>query len=204
MTPPQPLRIARTTVQEAATSTLPARSGKFTIHALEMSDGSEIVAMVAGEIGDGQDVLTRIHSECFTGDVMGSLRCDCRAQLESALSRIDKNGRGVVIYLPQEGRGIGLLNKIRAYALQDTGLDTVDANLELGFEVDQRTYETGAEALRFIGVKSVQLLSNNPLKKKGLEDNGITVQTLVEIKTPVTKDNAFYLDTKRRRCGHLL
>jgi 3,4-dihydroxy 2-butanone 4-phosphate synthase/GTP cyclohydrolase II len=169
-----------------------------------MSDGSEIVAMVAGEIGDGQDVLTRIHSECFTGDVMGSLRCDCRAQLESALSRIDKNGRGVVIYLPQEGRGIGLLNKIRAYALQDTGLDTVDANLELGFEVDQRTYETGAEALRFIGVKSVQLLSNNPLKKKGLEDNGITVQTLVEIKTPVTKDNAFYLDTKRRRCGHLL
>jgi GTP cyclohydrolase II len=204
MTPPQTLRIARTTVQEAATSTLPARSGKFTIHALEMSDGSEIVAMVAGEIGDGQDVLTRIHSECFTGDVMGSLRCDCRAQLESALSRIDKNGRGVVIYLPQEGRGIGLLNKIRAYALQDTGLDTVDANLELGFEVDQRTYETGAEALRFIGVKSVQLLSNNPLKKKGLEDNGITVQTLVEIKTPVTKDNAFYLDTKRRRCGHLL
>lgn len=204
MTPPQTLRIARTTVQEAATATLPARSGKFTIHALEMSDGSEIVAMVAGKIGDGQDVLTRLHSECFTGDVMGSLRCDCRAQLESALSRIDKNGRGVVIYLPQEGRGIGLLNKIRAYALQDTGLDTVDANLELGFEVDERTYETGAEALRFIGVKSVELLSNNPLKKKGLEDNGITVKALVEIKTPVTEDNAFYLDTKRRRCGHLL
>jgi GTP cyclohydrolase II len=204
MTPIQPLRIARTTVQEAATSTLPARSGKFTIHALEMSDGSEIVAMVAGEIGDGQNVLTRLHSECFTGDVMGSLRCDCRAQLESALSLIDENGRGVVIYLPQEGRGIGLLNKIRAYALQDTGLDTVDANLELGFEVDQRTYEAGAEALRFIGVESVQLLSNNPLKKQGLEDNGITVQKLVEIKTPVTEDNAFYLDTKRRRCGHLL
>ncbi len=204
MVPPQTLRIARATVHEAATATLPARAGQFKIHALRMSDGQEIVAMVAGEVGDGHDMLVRLHSECLTGDVMGSLRCDCRAQLEAALERITDNGRGIVVYLPQEGRGIGLLNKIRAYALQDQGRDTVDANLELGFEVDERTYDAGAEALRFLGVHSVQLLSNNPLKRAGLEDNGIEVRTLVEIRTPATKDNAFYLDTKRRRCGHLL
>jgi 3,4-dihydroxy 2-butanone 4-phosphate synthase/GTP cyclohydrolase II len=204
MVPPVTLRIARATVRGAASAVLPARSGHFKIHAMEMEDGSEIVAVVAGEIGDGKDILVRLHSECLTGDVMGSLRCDCRAQLEAALERISEAGRGIVVYLPQEGRGIGLLNKIRAYALQDQGLDTVDANLELGFEVDERSYEAGAEALRFLGVQSVMLLSNNPLKRSGLEDHGIEVRNLVEIRTPATEDNAFYLDTKRRRCGHLL
>jgi len=204
MVPPQTLRIARATVRQAATASMPARRGQYQIHVLEMNDGQEIAAIVAGEIGDGHDIVVRMHSQCFTGDVVGSLRCDCRAQLESALDRISENGRGIVVYLPQEGRGIGLLNKIRAYALQDEGLDTVDANLELGFEVDERTYEAGAEALRHLGVKSVHLLSNNPLKKSGLEDNGIEVRSLVGIRTPVTKDNAFYLDTKRVRCGHLL
>jgi len=174
------------------------------IHALEMSDGSEISAIVAGDIGEGEDVLVRLHSECFTGDVMGSLRCDCRAQLERALDRIEKEGNGIVLYLPQEGRGIGLLNKVRAYALQDEGLDTVDANLQLGFAVDHRTYDNAAEALRHLGVHSVRLMSNNPLKQHGLQAGGIAVSELVSHLTEVTKDNAFYLETKRRRCGHLL
>jgi GTP cyclohydrolase II len=174
------------------------------IHALAMSDGTEISAIVAGEIGDGENVLIRIHSECFTGDVMGSLRCDCRAQLERALDRIEEEGRGIVLYLPQEGRGIGLLNKVRAYALQDDGLDTVDANLELGFAVDHRSYDTAAEALRHLGVHSVRLMSNNPLKQQGLESGGIGVTELVAHLTEATEDNAFYLETKRRRCGHLL
>ncbi len=204
MVPPQTLRIAKARVREEATAALPTRSGRFMIHALAMSDGTEISAIVAGEIGDGENVLIRIHSECFTGDVMGSLRCDCRAQLERALDRIEEEGRGIVLYLPQEGRGIGLLNKVRAYALQDDGLDTVDANLELGFAVDHRSYDTAAEALRHLGVHSVRLMSNNPLKQQGLESGGIGVTELVAHLTEATEDNAFYLETKRRRCGHLL
>jgi GTP cyclohydrolase II len=169
-----------------------------------MSDGSEVSAIIAGDIGDGEGLLVRLHSACFTGDVMGSLRCDCRSQLERALDRIEEEGRGMVVYLPQEGRGIGLLNKVRAYALQDEGMDTVDANLELGFAVDHRSYGTAAEAMRHLGVQSVRLMSNNPLKYEGLEQHGIKVQELVSHQTPPTEDNAFYLDTKRRRCGHLL
>jgi len=204
LVPPQTLRVAKASVRAEAKAALPTQSGKFTIHALEMSDGTELTAIIAGEIGDGENMLIRLHSECFTGDVMGSLRCDCRAQLERGLLRIEEEGRGIVLYLPQEGRGIGLLNKIRAYALQDDGLDTVDANLELGFAVDHRTYDTAAEALRHLGVKSVRLMSNNPLKHKGLVEHGIPVQELVSHQTKATEDNAFYLETKRRRCGHLL
>jgi 3,4-dihydroxy 2-butanone 4-phosphate synthase/GTP cyclohydrolase II len=169
-----------------------------------MTDGSEISAVIAGEVGDGTDLLVRLHSECFTGDVMGSQRCDCRAQLERGLERIEAEGRGIVLYLPQEGRGIGLINKIRAYALQDRGRDTVDANLELGFAVDHRDYSSAAAALKHLGVKSVRLMSNNPLKKKGLENGGVAVTDLVPHQTEATAENAFYLETKRDRCGHLL
>lgn len=204
MVPTQTLSLNKPSVRADAQATLPTRAGRFRIHALEMHDGTEISAIIAGNVGDGQSVLVRMHSECFTGDVMGSLRCDCRAQLESSLDRIEEEGRGIVLYLPQEGRGIGLLNKVRAYALQDQGLDTVDANLELGFEVDHRRYDTAAQALLHLGVESVRLMSNNPLKKAGLEEHGIAVEALVSHITAVTKDNAFYLDTKRRRCGHLL
>jgi len=204
MVPPQTLRIAKASVRAEAAAELPTRSGHFKVHVLEMSDGTEITAVIAGEIGDGEDLLIRLHSECFTGDVMGSTRCDCRAQLERALDRIEEEGRGLVLYLPQEGRGIGLLNKIRAYALQDEGLDTVDANLELGFAVDHRTYLAATEALLHLGVRSVRLLSNNPLKQQGLQNHGVEVRCLVSHHTPVTADNAFYLETKRRRCGHLL
>jgi len=204
LVPPQTLRVAKASVRAEAIATLPTRSGRFRIHVLEMSDGSEITAIIAGEIGDGEGLLVRLHSECFTGDVMGSLRCDCRAQLERALDRIEEEGRGIVLYLPQEGRGIGLLNKVRAYALQDEGLDTVDANLELGFAVDHRSYETAAEALRHLGVVTVRLMSNNPLKHQGLERHGIPVAELVSHQTAATDENAFYLETKRQRCGHLL
>ena len=204
MVPPQTLRIAQISVRSEAEATLPTRSGRFKIRALEMSDGTEISAIIAGDIDSGKDVLIRLHSECFTGDVMGSLRCDCREQLERSLNRIEEEGRGIVLYLPQEGRGIGLLNKVRAYALQDEGLDTVDANLELGFAVDHRSYAGAAAALHHLGVQSVRLMSNNPLKQQGLESNGIAVSELVAHLTEANDENAFYLETKRRRCGHLL
>ena len=204
MVPPQTLRVAQATVHAEAQAEMPTSSGQFTIRVLEMTDGTELSAVIAGEIGDGKDMLVRLHSECFTGDVMGSLRCDCRAQLERGLARIEEEGRGIVLYLPQEGRGIGLLNKIRAYALQDRGRDTVDANLELGFDVDHRDYSSAASALKHLGVTSVRLMSNNPLKKKGLENGGVPVTELVSHQTEATAENAFYLDTKRERCGHLL
>ncbi len=204
MTPPEPLRIAATAVSKSAQAFLPSISGDFKVYAFEMNDGREAAAVVAGDVAEQQKVLVRVHSECFTGDVMGSLRCDCRAQLESALKRIAEEGQGVVIYLRQEGRGIGLLNKIRAYALQDQGFDTVDANLELGFDVDERTYEVAAEIITHLQIKSIELMSNNPLKRSDLENNGIKVEDSVGCITETNPHNEFYLDTKRKRCGHKL
>jgi len=162
----------------------------------------EHVAMVMGD-ATGLAVLTRVHSSCFTGEVLGSLRCDCRAQLDAALQRIGTEGRGVVVYLVQEGRGIGLGNKIRAYHLQDDGKDTVEANLELGFAADARSYELAAQILSDLGVTSVRLMTNNPAKRAGLEQAGMTVAALEPHHVGATAENAGYLDTKRQKLGHL-
>jgi GTP cyclohydrolase II len=163
----------------------------------------EHVAMVMGDVSKGGSVLARVHSSCFTGEVLGSLRCDCRAQLDSALQRIAAEGRGVVVYLVQEGRGIGLGNKVRAYHLQDEGLDTVEANLELGFAADARSYELAAQILKDLGATSVRLMTNNPAKRAGLEQAGIAVSSLEPHHAGATAQNAGYLDTKRAKLGHL-
>ncbi len=162
----------------------------------------EHVAMVMGDV-TGADVLTRVHSSCFTGETLGSLRCDCRAQLDAALERIAREGRGVVVYLVQEGRGIGLGNKVRAYALQDHGADTVDANLELGLPADSRSYELAAGILRDLGVASVRLMTNNPAKIAGLEQAGAIVSAHESHWVGATPDSAGYLDTKKTKLGHI-
>jgi 3,4-dihydroxy 2-butanone 4-phosphate synthase / GTP cyclohydrolase II len=166
-------------------------------------DGTEHVALVLGDVADGTDVLTRLHSECLTGDVFGSLRCDCGAQLEAAMAAIAAEGRGVVLYLRgHEGRGVGLVSKLRAYELQDAGADTVDANLELGLPADAREYSAGAQMLADLGVRSVRLLTNNPAKVSGLTDCGVDVTTRVPLTAAVTPYNLRYLTTKRDKLGH--
>jgi 3,4-dihydroxy 2-butanone 4-phosphate synthase / GTP cyclohydrolase II len=166
-------------------------------------DGTEHVALVLGDVADGADVLTRLHSECLTGDVFGSLRCDCGAQLEAAMAAIAAEGRGIVLYLRgHEGRGVGLLGKLRAYELQDAGRDTVDANLELGLPADAREYSAGAQMLADLGVRSVRLLTNNPAKVSGLTGCGVNVTARVPLTTAVTPYNLRYLTTKRDRLGH--
>jgi GTP cyclohydrolase II len=162
----------------------------------------EHVAMVLGYVA-GTDVRTRVHSSCFTGEVLHSLRCDCRAQLDAALEKIGREGRGVLVYMVQEGRGIGLGNKVRAYELQDQGKDTVEANLELGFEADSRSYAIAADILRDLGVTSVRLMTNNPAKRRGLEEAGMTVSALEPHHAGVTEHNAQYLEAKREKMGHL-
>ena len=166
-------------------------------------DGTEYVALVLGDVADGSDVLTRLHSECLTGDVFGSLRCDCGAQLEAAMAAISAEGRGVVLYLRgHEGRGIGLLSKLRAYELQDRGADTVDANLELGLPADAREYSAGAQMLADLGVRSVRLLTNNPAKVTGLTGCGVDITARIAVPAAVTPYNLRYLTTKRDRLGH--
>jgi 3,4-dihydroxy 2-butanone 4-phosphate synthase/GTP cyclohydrolase II len=166
-------------------------------------DGTEYVALVLGDVADGADVLTRLHSECLTGDVFGSLRCDCGAQLDSAMAEISAEGRGVVLYLRgHEGRGVGLLSKLQAYELQDAGADTVDANTELGLPVDAREYSAGAQMLADLGVRSVRLLTNNPAKVSGLTDGGVDVTARVPLAAAVTPYNLRYLVTKRDKLGH--
>jgi 3,4-dihydroxy 2-butanone 4-phosphate synthase / GTP cyclohydrolase II len=180
--------------------------GPFTIFGYESQiDGQGHVALVRGDIGNGKDVLVRVHSKCLTGDVFHSTRCDCGPQLEIAKQRIAQAGRGVLLYLNQEGRGIGLLNKIRAYELQDGGLDTVEANERLGFKADQRDYGIGAQILRDLGVKTMRLLTNNPRKFVGLEGYGLSVVESVPLEiTPVTDFNRRYLKTKKDKLGHKL
>jgi GTP cyclohydrolase II len=162
----------------------------------------EHVAMVLGDVA-GVGVLARVHSSCFTGEVLGSLRCDCRAQLDAALERIGREGRGVVVYLVQEGRGIGLGNKVRAYQLQDDGKDTVEANLALGFDADHRSYDLAAGILHDLGVASVRLMTNNPAKGAGLEAAGVRVDALEPHRAGETEHNAGYLEAKRLKLGHL-
>lgn len=192
-------------LETIATANLPTEFGDFELVGFTPdSDGREHVALVLGDVQDAEQVLTRMHSECLTGDALGSLRCDCRAQLHRALEAIAENGSGVLLYLRQEGRGIGLLNKVRAYELQDGGLDTVDANHALGFPDDLRDYRIGAEMLDALGVRSVNLMTNNPRKVEQLEQHGVTVARRVQHQLPATEHNRFYLHTKRIRAGHLL
>ncbi len=193
----------RPPVRRVASATLPTTYGEYTLHVYNDADGQEHVALTVGEVADGRPVLTRLHSECLTGDVFASQRCDCGEQLEWTLAHLQEAGRGALLYLRQEGRGIGLANKIRAYALQEQGLDTVDANLALGLPADRRDYRLAAEMLRDLGIRSVTLLTNNPQKIRGLERHGILV--LERLPVPVTPNchNQFYLETKRRRMGHL-
>ena len=184
---------------------MPTDNGTFKIVGFENHiDGKEHIALVKGDVAGKEGVTVRIHSECFTGDILGSLRCDCGSQLKTAMRRIDRLGEGIVLYLRQEGRGIGLLNKLRAYNLQEEGMDTLDANLHLGFGADMRDYAVAAQMLKALGVKSIKLLTNNPLKINGLEEYGIPVVEREEIEIEHNKVNKIYLKTKKERMGHLL
>ena len=188
-----------------AEANMPSKFGNFRVFAFDCHvDGQEYGAVVHGDVRDMEAVPVRLHSECFTGDIMGSLRCDCRDQLEAGLRYIASQECGAVVYLRQEGRGIGLVNKIRAYALQDTGLDTVDANHKLGFDDDLRTYEVAADIVRLLGIRSVKLISNNPKKHEGLVSNGVPVVARIPHIMEPTEHNRDYLATKRDRSGHLL
>lgn len=191
-------------VKRVAQSKMPTKFGEFTaIGFKSLVDGVEHVALVLGEIGDGEKVLVRVHSECLTGDALGSLRCDCGPQLEAALKKVADEGRGVVLYMRgHEGRGIGLLRKLQAYELQEQGLDTVEANLKLGMPVDSRDYGIGAQILVDLGVKSMRLLTNNPAKRAGLEGYGLSIFERVPLEITPGKDNISYLRTKRDKLGH--
>ncbi len=192
-------------VKRVASAALPTEHGAFHIFAYASQLDSEThVALVRGEIGDGRDVLVRVHSKCLTGDVFHSARCDCGAQLDAAMARIAEEGRGVLLYLNQEGRGIGLTNKIRAYELQDQGLDTVEANERLGFKPDQRDYGIGAQVLSDLGVKTMRLLTNNPRKFVGLQGYGLAVSEAVPLEIPASDSTRKYLKTKKDKLGHRL
>jgi 3,4-dihydroxy 2-butanone 4-phosphate synthase/GTP cyclohydrolase II len=192
------------TVRREAEVHLPTRHGEFTAYGYRSTvDGVEHIALVHGDLGDGEDVLVRVHSECLTGDVFGSLRCDCGPQLDASLDRIQAEGRGVVVYLRgHEGRGIGLMSKLRAYELQERGRDTLDANLELGLPADARDYGAGAQILRDLGVRAVRLMTNNPDKSEALERHGITVGGREPMPVQAGEHNLRYLRTKRDRMGH--
>ena len=192
-------------VRRVASASLPTDHGDFRVIAYEsLIDRETHVALVKGDIGNGRDVTVRVHSRCLTGDVFHSARCDCGPQLDAAMSRIREAGRGVLLYLNQEGRGIGLANKIRAYELQDQGFDTVEANERLGFKPDQRDYGIGVQILRDLGVKSMRLLSNNPRKLVGLEGYGLSVSEWVPLEIPASRHTERYLRTKKEKLGHKL
>jgi 3,4-dihydroxy 2-butanone 4-phosphate synthase/GTP cyclohydrolase II len=192
-------------VRRVAAASLPTDHGQFNVIAYEsIIDRETHVAMVKGEIGNGEQVLVRVHSRCLTGDVFHSARCDCGRQLEAALTRIESEGRGILLYLNQEGRGIGLANKIRAYELQDQGLDTVEANERLGFKADQRDYGIGVQILRDLGVHSMRLLSNNPRKLVGIEGYNLSVSEWIPLEVPASEHSRNYLHTKKHKLGHKL
>jgi 3,4-dihydroxy 2-butanone 4-phosphate synthase/GTP cyclohydrolase II len=193
-------------VRRVAEATIPTPYGDFRSYAYEsLVDGRTHVALVQGELGDGEKVLTRVHSECLTGDVFSSLRCDCGQQLQGALRTIGEEGRGVVLYIRgHEGRAIGLTHKLRAYELQDRGRDTVEANLDLGFPADPREYGVGAQILVDLGVRSMRLLTNNPAKRAGLEGHGLSIDERLPLQVDPTPENIGYLRTKREKLGHLL
>jgi len=192
-------------VKRVASAKLPTELGDFRVHAFEnLVDQQTHIALVCGDIRDGKNVMVRVHSQCMTGDVLHSVRCDCGAQLEVAMRRIAEEGRGVLLYLNQEGRGIGLANKIRAYELQDEGFDTVEANERLGFKADQRDYGMGVQILRELGVRSMRLLSNNPRKLVGIEGYGLSVSEWLALEIPASESTRRYLKAKKDKLGHKL
>ncbi|NUO79493.1 bifunctional 3,4-dihydroxy-2-butanone-4-phosphate synthase/GTP cyclohydrolase II [candidate division KSB1 bacterium] len=192
-------------VRRVASTRLPSRYGEFMLHVYESDiEDNHHIAIVKGEVATGEPTLVRVHSQCLTGDILGSLRCDCGDQLAHALTRIEQEGRGVLLYMRQEGRGIGLANKVKAYALQDQGKDTVEANEALGFKADLRHYGIGAQILYDLGIRKIRLLTNNPKKIVGLEGYGLEVVERVPIEIPANPANLRYLETKRDKLGHLI
>ena len=192
-------------VDRVTVTELPTKYGSFRAYGyVNRLNGEHHVALVKGEVGNGTDVLCRVHSECLTGDTFGSLRCDCGQQFAAAMTQIEEEGRGVLLYMRQEGRGIGLINKLRAYELQEQGMDTLEANLALGFAGDQREYYVGAQILRDLGVKSMRLLTNNPDKVYQLSEFGIEIAKRIPIQMEATKHDIRYLKTKQERMGHIL
>lgn len=192
-------------VEKVVVVDLPTKYGHFKLHAYRVkTTGQEHLALVKGEINSEEPILCRVHSSCLTGDILGSLRCDCGEQLHAAMEAIEKEGKGVLLYLNQEGRGIGLINKLKAYKLQEEGLDTVEANLQLGFAPDERDYGIGAQILRDLGVRKIRLLTNNPKKRAGLEGYDLQIVENVPIIIPPNPHNACYMSTKKNKLGHIL
>ncbi len=198
-------KIYENLVECVSIAKMPTRYGEFMAHCyINKLNGEHHVALVMGDINDGKNVLCRVHSECLTGDVFGSMRCDCGQQFDAAMKAIAREGRGVLLYMRQEGRGIGLVNKLKAYKLQDEGMDTLDANIALGFPGDMREYYTGAQILRDLGIHSLELLTNNPDKVYQLKDYGMEISRRVPIEIEANKYDIFYLKTKKARMGHIL
>lgn len=192
-------------MERVVSANLPTRYGNFTIYGyINKTNGEHHIALVLGDVSDGFPVLVRVHSECLTGDALGSSKCDCGDQYDKAMRTIEKEGRGVLVYLRQEGRGIGLINKLKAYALQDKGMDTVEANLALGFSPDHRDYSEGAEILVDLGVKKIRLMTNNPRKIAGLEEFGLEITERVAIETEHKEHCKQYMQTKKNKMGHIL